>query len=145
MESLNSGRANLFDPIRRREVRATPEERVRQHLIRALLARGVPASAILVEVSLRRLFPEILGGARLDLAVALPTFGGWDVRLLAECKAHAIGMPALAQLQAYQSHLKSRWYLLASSQEVWSWNTTSAEPIWVQDIPNSFDLGFSSL
>ncbi|MFZ4099293.1 MAG: type I restriction enzyme HsdR N-terminal domain-containing protein [Chlamydiia bacterium] len=135
----------LFDPIRRRHVVATPEERVRQHLIQALLLRNVPPSAITVERSLENLFPgSSTPRKRIDLAVAVPMFGGLEIRLLAECKAHPLTPESLAQLLAYQQQLQSRWYVLASPAQVWSWCRESASETsrWIPRLPEAHELGF---
>lgn len=48
------GRTFIFDALRRRWVKLTPEEWVRQHLVRYLIEeKGFPASLIAVERSLR--------------------------------------------------------------------------------------------
>ncbi len=75
----------VFDPIRKREVAATPEEGVRQALIRYLLnVLGVPANLIGVEFSLAALEPGNL--RRIDLVVWRPGQGQLVPWLLAECK-----------------------------------------------------------
>jgi hypothetical protein len=50
----SGGRTEIFDIIRRKFIALTPEEWVRQHFIHYLVGeRGVPASLIAVEASLR--------------------------------------------------------------------------------------------
>lgn len=83
--------ATLFDPIRRREVPATPEEGVRQAVLRWLLeVVGVPARLLGVEYSLSALKPGDL--RRLDIVAWRPGAGpgGLDPWLLVECKAPGV-------------------------------------------------------
>lgn len=48
------GKAQIFDPIRRKWVRLTPEEWVRQHVVQFLIRdRGVPAGLVGVEYGFR--------------------------------------------------------------------------------------------
>lgn len=75
----------LFDPIRKRQVAATPEEEVRQALIRYLLDTvGVPANLIGVEFSLANLEPGNFH--RVDLVAWRPGEGQLAPWLLVECK-----------------------------------------------------------
>ena len=75
----------VFDPIRKRDVAATPEEGVRQALIRYLLeVLRVPANLIGVEFSLASLEPGNL--RRADLVVWRPGQGQLAPWLLVECK-----------------------------------------------------------
>jgi hypothetical protein len=75
----------LFDPIRKRDVAATPEEEVRQALIRYLIDTvGVPANLIGVEFSLSVLEPGNFH--RVDLVAWKPGEGQLAPWLLVECK-----------------------------------------------------------
>jgi hypothetical protein len=75
----------LFDPIRKRQVAATPEEEVRQALIRYLIDTvGVPANLIGVEFSLSVLEPGNFH--RVDLVAWRPGEGQLVPWLLVECK-----------------------------------------------------------
>lgn len=47
---IHDGRTQIYDAVRRKYVRLTPEEWVRQHLVRFMLReRGVPAGLVAVE------------------------------------------------------------------------------------------------
>ncbi len=49
----SAGKTEIFDPIRRKFVRLTPEEQVRQHFLNFMVTRlGFPASLIVVEAEL---------------------------------------------------------------------------------------------
>ncbi len=92
-----SGKEMIYDPVRSRYVRLTPEEWVRQHLIAFLIAhRGVPLSLVAVEKGF-----EVSGQSkRADVVVYRRDGRPW---LLAECKAPgvAVGEVALRQVARY--------------------------------------------
>jgi hypothetical protein len=49
----NNGKQEIFDPVRKKFVRLTPEEWVRQHFLNFMIAHlGFPASLIMVEAEL---------------------------------------------------------------------------------------------
>lgn len=76
----------LFDPIRRKAVADTPEERVRQAVLGWLVGDlGVPARLIAVEAGLSIFEPG--NRHRVDIAVMQPGGGGLAPWLLVECKA----------------------------------------------------------
>lgn len=75
----------LFDPIRKREVAATPEEKVRQAVIRYLIDTvGIPPNLIGVEFSLANLEPGNF--RRVDVVAWRPGEGQLAPWLLVECK-----------------------------------------------------------
>lgn len=80
-----AGRPTALDPVRRRRVRLTPEEWVRQHLLHALLGLGYPAGLTAVEKKLA------LPGRnwRADVVVWGP---GRRPLLVAECKAPSVAI-----------------------------------------------------
>jgi hypothetical protein len=80
------GKEEIFDPFRRRFVRLTPEEWVRQHFLHYMTDHlGFPASLIIVEASLK--FNTML--KRFDILACLP-----DGRpcMVVECKSPAVGI-----------------------------------------------------
>ncbi len=83
----------IFDPVRSRYVRLTPEEWVRQHLIGFLVAhRGVPLSLVAVEKSF-----DVSGQTkRADVVVYRRDGRPW---LLAECKAPSVPVASAALRQ----------------------------------------------
>lgn len=77
----NDGRTEVFDPIRKKWVVLTPEERVRQQLVLFLLnVKKIPASHISVERAIT------VNGLtkRYDLVVFAPEGNPW---MVVECKA----------------------------------------------------------
>ena len=88
----------VFDPVRRREVAATPEEDVRQAVLRYLLdIVRVPATLIGVEFSLAALEPGNL--RRADIVVWKPGAGQLIPWLLVECKAPNVPVTDAIALQ----------------------------------------------
>jgi hypothetical protein len=93
----DGGRAVILDRVRRRYVRLTPEEWVRQHLLRTLVEHlGYPPGLLAVERQL-----VATGGPRRADVVAF----GRDRQpaLIAECKAPAVPITqaVLAQVSRY--------------------------------------------
>lgn len=81
----------VYDPIRKRLVAATPEEAVRQAVLRYLMdTLGVPANLIGVEYSLAALVPGNL--RRVDVVVWRPGEGQLAPWLLVECKEPRVGI-----------------------------------------------------
>ncbi len=89
----------LYDPIRRREVPATPEEAVRQAVLRYLMETlRVPPRLIGVEFSLSSLVPGDF--RRVDIVVWKPGAGALAPWLLVECKAPGVRLDDDVALQA---------------------------------------------
>ncbi len=88
------GNALIFDIIRKRYVKLSPEEWVRQHVIHYLIEEiGVPAGLISVERSL-----DFNGlKKRFDICVAAPDA---SMYLLVECKAPGVRLSNAALMQA---------------------------------------------
>ena len=90
----------VLDPVRRKWVRCTPEEWVRQHLLRALAAAEYPPGLTAVE----KAFDALGRSWRADVAVFSRT--GRPL-LLAECKAPsvAVDQATFDQLARYNTVL----------------------------------------
>lgn len=91
------------DPIRRRWVRLTPEEGVRQRLLRAFLTHGYPSGLLAVERGLHHL------GRTWRADVVLHGRDGRPL-LIAECKAPTVGITqdTFDQLARYNVALGAR-------------------------------------
>ena len=88
-----------FDPIRKRRVAATPEEAVRQAVLRYLIdTLKVPANLIGVEYSLANLEPGNF--RRVDIVVWRPGAGQLAPWLLVECKEPRVRIDDAVALQA---------------------------------------------
>ena len=77
---------NLFCPIRKKEVAATPEEQVRASFLQFLFTHGFPKERILVEMQLNDL-PHITEKVPLDRRIDILCYGEqFAPLLLIECK-----------------------------------------------------------
>ena len=115
----------LWDPIRSKWVRATPEEHVRQALIQKMIGPlGFPKGWIAVEkdlASLPHVAPLTLPNRRLDL---LCYKQGMTPLLLAECKAVDLNEDAERQLLGYNAFVKAPFLCLV--------NTTQTHTFWLE-------------
>ncbi|MBK7214629.1 MAG: type I restriction enzyme HsdR N-terminal domain-containing protein [Bacteroidales bacterium] len=104
----------IFDPIRKKYVRLTPEEWVRQHLISYLLeTREVPAGLLGVEkqISVNRL------SRRFDVCI----FGRNGLPLLlGECKAPSIAITSevFDQAARYNLVLKANYFIITNGLDI---------------------------
>lgn len=129
----SSGKAEIFDPIRKKFVRLTPEEWVRQHFLNLLTAfKGYPASLIAVESSLiynRR-------AKRSDILV-YGTNG--KPLLIVECKAPEvpIDQAVFDQAAMYNKTLKVPYLLVTNGMQHFSCKIdhTSSSYLFLPDIP----------
>jgi len=110
IESDDVGRSVIFDGVRRRFVRLTPEEWVRQHLVRYLVEdRGFPAGWAAVEKGFQ------YAGTAVRADVIMHDRNGRPV-LMGECKAPEVRMneAVFEQLARYNSVINAR-YLVATN------------------------------
>ena len=104
------GQVQVFDPVRKKYVALTPEEWVRQHLIRSLSEdKGVPLHMMAVERGLK------VNGLtqRFDLVI----FGSsGDPLLIAECKAATVvlSQEVFYQIARYNMALKVQYFLISN-------------------------------
>ncbi|MBI3236920.1 MAG: type I restriction enzyme HsdR N-terminal domain-containing protein [Chlamydiales bacterium] len=120
-----SGPSNpeVFDSIRGIWVRATPEEIIRQQLLKHMLdSLGYPKELIAVERDIRELIPGECPPAlhrRLDL-VCFRKDPKWGLKplLIVECKAEKLDKQAIDQLMGYHFFIKSPYLSLISRKEV---------------------------
>jgi hypothetical protein len=107
--------------IRRGWVEATPEEIVRQTLLKNMVDKlGYPSSLLNVEGSLERL---VFGQAtaakrRVDIVSYIKADEGLLPLLLIECKAKLKKNKALLQVSSYNHFLKAAFFALADNQEL---------------------------
>ena len=107
LKSDNNGQKLIFDPIRKKYVALTPEEWVRQHIIKQLIKNGFPAGRISIE----RTLPKTK--KRYDI-VFYNSAG--QPSLLVECKAPSIQLDKkiLEQVSSYIQYLDSSMILLSN-------------------------------
>ena len=110
--------ASVFDPIRKRHVAATPEEAVRQAVLRYLMdTLRVPANLIGVEFSLASLEPGNL--RRADIVVWRPGAGQLAPWLLVECKEPRVRITDETAFQAadYLKRIPCRYVMLSNGAD----------------------------
>jgi hypothetical protein len=109
----------IFDELRRKSVKAFPEEKVRQALVRWMVeALGVPPRLIAVEYPLSVLNRS--SRKRADVTVwktASEAKGGVSPWLLAECKAPTVRLTdAVAdQIRGYAGEIRAEYVLVTNS------------------------------
>jgi hypothetical protein len=124
----------IFDRIRRRYVRLTPEEWVRQHMVQYLVhQKGVPLTLIAVEKSLRIYKMR----KRVDIAVYAST--GTPV-LLVECKSPAVSLTGQAfdQLARYNLALSVRFLVVTNGLSHYCCQVDETSQSWhfLEEIPD---------
>lgn len=113
----------VFDPIRKLWVVATPEEMVRQQWIRAMIERlGYPPGLLAVEKELTSL-PHLQGLAvperRLDILCFAPRLHPDHALfplLLIECKSGPLTEAALRQVLGYNAHVQASYTAVVNAE-----------------------------
>jgi hypothetical protein len=128
------GKRLIFDEVRKKYVALTPEEWVRQHLVRYLReAKGCPAGLIAVEAPLKCARVE----KRSDVVVHNRQ---GEPLLIAECNAPdvVITQKVFEQIARYQQSLCARYLLMTNGRQVFCLNVAASE--WLSDIPDYEEL-----
>ena len=110
----------LFDAVRRKNLKALPEERVRQALLRWLTGEiGVPRGLIAVEYPLTTLNPASRKRADVVVWKAGKTEGGLRPWLLAECKAPSVRLTEIVadQVRGYAEKVRAEFVLVTNGKE----------------------------
>ena len=122
----------VHDPFRKRWVRYTPEEAIRQNLLRYCTAHlGYPARRIAVEKAVPA--PGI--AARFDAVVYDAALRPW---MLIECKAPEVPIreQALLQLLRYHHALRCRYWVLYNGIDCYCADAGNPENIvWLRSLP----------
>ncbi len=127
---MKDGKEHIFDPLRKKWVRLTPEEWVRQNFLQYLLqTKQYPASLIAIE-------KEIMMGElkkRFDILVYKKDLP-W---LLVECKEMntPVNETVFHQLLRYQSSLQASYIVITNGNETKAWATKEKEIICLDAIP----------
>lgn len=103
----------IFDPVRRKQILLTPEERVRQRLIHFFVEnRGFPLGLITVEKGLR------VNGLQKRFDVLVYSKSG-EPLLLAECKAESVALAqqTFDQVARYNIALRVPWLVISNGLE----------------------------
>jgi hypothetical protein len=122
------GKEQVFDELRRKWVRLTPEEWVRQNWVKYLLEHcGYPSSLIGIEKTLR------LGELekRFDLLVYNQAHEPW---LLMECKAQDVelGSSVLDQILNYHQKIPATYLMITNGQYSYLWKKENGNLV-IQD------------
>jgi len=107
---INNGDIQIFDPIRKKYVRLTPEEWVRQHFINYLINhKSVPVGLIGVEVAL------ILNGVNHRSDIVIYNKQGEPLALV-ECKAPEVELTSavIDQVGRYNIHFKAKYLFITN-------------------------------
>ena len=110
----------LFDAVRRKNLKALPEERVRQALLRWLVEEiGAPRTLIAVEYPLSSLDPTSRKRADVVIWKVGGVEGGLRPWLLAECKAPGIRLTdAVAdQVRGYAENIRAEYVLVTNGKD----------------------------
>lgn len=105
-------KALIFDPVRRKYVRLTPEEWVRQHVVQYLVQdRRVPQGLVAVEVSV-----PYQGMARRADVIVHDRAG--KALLMVECKAPEVpvAQPVFDQVARYNKVVQARYLLVTNGR-----------------------------
>lgn len=139
----------IYDPIRRAQVAKTPEEEVRQSLIKVLIEElGYPKELIAVEVDLKSLphlqeFRGRLPSRRADLLVYIRQNKGLIPLLLVECKADKLNDRAKRQIIGYNTYIKAPYLALASRHQVLFGYASEGEYLFIEGLPTFERLAYS--
>lgn len=122
----HEGRLVIRDEVRRKYVRLTPEEWVRQHLIRTLTeSLGYPLGLLAVEKKV-----EAIGGPRrADLVVwGRGAEGRHRPLLIAECKAPtvALGQAVFDQVSRYNTVTLAPYLVVTNGRAHYCWTVDRA-------------------
>lgn len=127
----SAGVPQVYDPVRRRWFVLTPEEHVRQHLLRYLIKVGYPKGMIAVEKQTGQL------GQRFDIVVYDRNHQPW---LIVECKAPDVPIAGytLAQIARYHAAMPCTYWLLTNGVSAFCAQVSdSAEEalLWLSALP----------
>lgn len=126
MELSNPKDKKIFCQMRREWIQSTPEERVRQTLLRRMNALGYPQSHLVLEASLSQmphlaLFPSKLPNRRADLVCFAPHIHPQHALyplLLIECKAIPLTSKVINQVLGYNHYLQAYFIAIINQDTV---------------------------
>ena len=132
----DEGKAQVFDPVRKRWLILTPEEHVRQYVIQTLITKlKYPAALLSVEKQI-----EVNGMVkRFDIVVYNRRHRPW---MLVECKAPEvmISEDTLRQLLNYQNNIQGRYWLMSNGHQTFCADAQQIDAIkWLDKLP-AYDL-----
>jgi hypothetical protein len=125
------GQEMIWDSIRRKWVRLTPEEWVRQNFVRFLTGvKGYPPSLIAIEKQIR--LGEL--SKRYDIAVYYNT----EPWLVIECKEPEvpIDQKVLEQILRYNTKLTAQFLILTNGHQHFGWQLENTGFRWLEALPD---------
>ena len=134
----HEGRAQIYDPIRRRFVALTPEEWVRQHIVQYLIQeKQFPAGLTGIEKRL------LIKGKRKRCDVVIYDRSASPL-LLVECKAphRPVKQAVFGQIATYNIALSAPYLLVTNGLEHYCCriDLTAGQPTFLDQIPNYPDI-----
>lgn len=135
--------STIYDPIRRKEVKRTPEEEVRQRVIGWLhKVKGMPLSLMASEHSFK--FNGLT--YRADIVVFDRSL---SPLLLVECKAPSVKIDQVVVEQAvrYNRTLKVKFFIVTNGKTTYlcKWNQAAEQFEQIADLPSWEELNSSNL
>lgn len=128
--------SRLYDPLRRKNLKALPEEKVRQALLRWLAeALGVPASLTVSEYPLSALHPS--SRKRADVVAWRPGGAGLRPWLLAECKAPGVRLTDTVadQVRGYAAAIRAEHVLVTNGTDTRCFRLDGARYVEANGLP----------
>lgn len=135
-------RDQVYDPIRKKYVRATPEEFVRQQTIQFLIDYlGVPQDRIIVERTLSRLGVE---GDRRRIDIGILDQEG-EITAVVECKVSTVGdhEAACIQAQDYLQALHAKFFFVTDGMTFKGYRFKMMCFWQLEDIPHYEEWGWT--
>lgn len=126
----------VYCPIRKKQVKRTPEEIIRQQTIQALKAKGFSLSLISVEVPLDKVSQiqdQTAPDRRIDILVSKNRGSSITPFLLIECKADKLKTNHLEQLTSYNYWVKSPYLAISNPEGVYLFEVESSKMIPITD------------
>lgn len=127
---MKEGKECIFDPLRKKWVRLTPEEWVRQNFLQyLLLEKKYPASLIAVEKEIR--VGELK--KRFDILI----YKNDQPWLLVECKEMnvIVDESVFNQLLRYQQALSASYLIITNGNETKGWGWKESALVSLEEIP----------
>lgn len=140
MTSQSCQNKQLYDPIRKKWVSATPEEIVRQSLILEILEKGYKKSQIGVEIALNRL-PHLQGVSLPSRRADLCVFWKQEPLILVECKAVPLTKAMYRQLVGYNAYVRAPVLVLRNEIQTLTWVIEDGQWKELSSFPKMDDLG----
>ncbi len=121
--------------IRKREVKATQEELVRQHVLNHLIDDLLyPPHLISVEKELKH-FSEKAPKRRLDILVFTLLDGELKPFLLVECKATPLSDDVERQVAGYNHFVGAPFVSIVNHEKVLSWSLSGTNQVLLNEFP----------